>query len=82
MNLFSQVLFLAPLTVWLSIHLGGEALEAWRVGEVSGESAWNPVVWPLKLTVFAGFAVFAVQVLATILRDARVLMGCDVRDGS
>jgi len=76
-DLFSQALFLAPLAVWLSVHLGGEAVAAWRVGEVSGESAWNPVVWPLKVAVFAGFAVFSLQVLATVLRDLRVLAGRD-----
>lgn len=81
-NLFSQALFIAPLAVWLGIHLGGEAVEAWQVGEVSGESAWNPVVWPLKTAVFAGFAVFAVQVIATMARDASVLLGRDPGIGS
>lgn len=73
-NLFSQGLCVAPLAGWLSVHLAGETLAAWRVGEVSGESAWNPVVWPLKLAVAAGFAVFTLQVLASIVRDARVLL--------
>ena len=74
-DLLVEALFLAPLAIWLSVHLGAETWTAWRIGEVSGESAWNPVVWPLKLAVFIGFAVFALQVLAQILRDLRTVLG-------
>ena len=73
-DLFVEALFLAPLALWLSVHLGVETLTAWRIGEVSGESAWNPVVWPLKLAVFVGFAVFTLQVLAQMLRNLRTVL--------
>ena len=79
-DLLTQLLFLAPLTAWLSVALAGTALEAFRVGEQSGESAWNPVIWPLSLAVFIGFAVFALQVIAEIVRNLCTLLGRDGDD--
>lgn len=72
-DLLTQAVFLAPLIAWTTVILGDKALTAWRIGEVSGESAWNPVVWPLQLTVFLGFVVFATQILAEIIRNASTL---------
>jgi len=57
------------------LRLGNVALEAFIVGETSGESAWNPVVWPLRIMVAIGFGFFALQVLAEAIRSFRATIG-------
>ena len=42
-------------------------------GERSGESIWNPVVWPARLSFFVGFILFALQILAEVLKSLRQL---------
>ena len=41
----------------------------------SGESAWNPLVWPINTAVAFGFIVFTVQLTAEVLRDFRTVFG-------
>ena len=70
----THALFIAPVSSWLTVWLGIKAWQSFRLGEVSGDSAWNPVVWPLNLCVFLGFALFSAQSLAEILRSIERLM--------
>jgi TRAP-type mannitol/chloroaromatic compound transport system permease small subunit len=51
------------------------AVEAYEYGEVSGESAWNPVVWPFRAVWVIGFFVFTLQVVAEVLKCVLILMG-------
>ena len=67
--------FLLPVTMWMTWRLGGVALEAFRVGETSGESAWNPVIWPMRTIVAFGFGLFALQILAEAIRSLRFALG-------
>ena len=67
--------FLLPLACWMTWTLRGVAVEAVVRGEVSGESAWNPVVWPLRATLAFGFAVFTLQILADVIKAVRSLLG-------
>jgi TRAP-type mannitol/chloroaromatic compound transport system permease small subunit len=67
--------FLLPLTAWMTWRLGMVALEAYRVGETSGESAWNPVIWPIRAITALGFGFFCLQILAEAVRCARALFG-------
>lgn len=69
------VLLFLPVGFWLSTRLGEYALEAYMSGERSGESAWNPVIWPFRLVFFVGFAVLTIQGVAECLRAFRVLLG-------
>jgi TRAP-type mannitol/chloroaromatic compound transport system permease small subunit len=59
----------------MSWRLAVVALQAFLAGEVSGESNWNPVIWPLRGVVAIGFALFALQILAEIAKSARVVFG-------
>jgi TRAP-type mannitol/chloroaromatic compound transport system permease small subunit len=43
--------------------------------EVSGESAWNPVIWPFRVVWAVGYATLCLQAIAETLRSARVLFG-------
>lgn len=72
---FVLTFFLLPITCWMTWQLGRVALEAFIIGEVSGESAWNPVIWPLRTLVTIGFGFFALQVLAEAIRSFRAMIG-------
>ncbi|MGI9479800.1 MAG: TRAP transporter small permease subunit [Hyphomicrobiaceae bacterium] len=70
-------LFILPVTAWMTWRLGEVALEAYRIGEVSGESVWNPVVWPVRAIVTFGFGLFCLQVFAETVRTLRIACGQD-----
>jgi len=65
------VFFLLPVTGWISWRLIQVAIEAFDVGETSGESAWNPIIWPLRIFVAIGFSFFTLQVLAEAIRSVQ-----------
>ncbi len=71
-NLLTSFLFFAFLSVLL--------LEGWTMARESvamletSSSAWNPPVWPLKLTIPLGAALILLQGLADILADLEVLL--------
>ncbi len=67
--------FLLPVAAWMTWRLGAVAAEAFRVGEVSGESAWNPLVWPVQSVVAFGFGLFTLQIVAEIMRTFRIVSG-------
>ena len=69
------VFFLLPVTCWITWRLGQVALEAFSVGETTGESAWNPIVWPLRIFVAIGYAFFTLQVLAETIRSVQATFG-------
>lgn len=51
---------------------------AYLTGEQSGESAWNPIVWPFRTTFVIGYGLIILQTIAEILKCILVLMGHDV----
>jgi TRAP-type mannitol/chloroaromatic compound transport system permease small subunit len=66
-----DLLFLPLLLIvvaWLTWGLWHYFFDAWRTGEKSGGSAWNPRVWPFRLIVLIGFAAFTLQIIASILK--------------
>lgn len=71
--------FLLPITSWMTWQLAHVAYQAFVIGEVSGESAWNPVIWPLRSLVAIGMGFFALQVLAEVIRSFRATIGRPVR---
>jgi TRAP-type mannitol/chloroaromatic compound transport system permease small subunit len=64
-----------PLAWWLSYGLWTYALNAYLSGETSGESAWNPVIWPFRLVFFAGFLLLALQATAELIKAVFTLIG-------
>ncbi len=66
------VLFL-PLGFWLSYRLATYALEAYSTGQLSGESAWNPVIWPFRVVFFTGFILLTLQAVAELIRALNTL---------
>ena len=72
---FIYALFLLPVSAWISWRLGVVAYEAYVIGEVSGESVWNPVVWPLRSVAAFGYALFTLQILAEAVKTFRTGIG-------
>lgn len=68
-DIVGYVALLLPGLIWLDIGLYDYAREAYDYGEVTGESAWNPVVWPFRATWVLGFVVFTLQVIAEVLKS-------------
>ncbi len=64
-----------PLAWWLSSALLQYAIEAHESGETSGQSAWNPVIWPFRLVIWAGFSLLALQATAEFIKFIYILIG-------
>jgi TRAP-type mannitol/chloroaromatic compound transport system permease small subunit len=64
-----------PTSAWITTALWHYFAEAYRTGERSGTSAWNPVLWPFRFILFVGFLVLTLQILAEILKRIQVIRG-------
>ncbi len=73
-DLIGYLLFLLPMTLWLDMGLWNHFSTAYSSNEVSGQSAWNPKVWPIRLVLFIGFVAFTAQILAEILKTSHRLV--------
>ena len=69
------ILFLAPVVWWMTWRLAQVAWAAFVGGEVSGDSGWNPVLWPLRTVVAFGFFLFALQILAEAWKALGTVLG-------
>lgn len=59
---------LLPCIAWLAYKMSLFALSSFMSGEASGVSAWNPVLWPFRTALATGLTVFALQLLAELIR--------------
>lgn len=66
---------LALLVAWMTWALVDHAVSAYRSGEGTGLSAWNPQVWPYRVVFVIGFALFALQAFAKLLESLSRLVG-------
>lgn len=69
------LLIFLPVAWWLTWGLWNYAYGAFLSGETSGESAWNPVIWPFRLVFFLGFLALALQGTAELIRAFYALRG-------
>jgi len=60
------------LIVW---RFGDFALASFLSGETTGQSAWNPPIWPFRMVIVASFAVLAAQMLAECLKCVMAIRG-------
>lgn len=67
-------LLLLPCMLLVAIHMTQYAMEAYRSGEVSGASAWNPVLWPFRVALAVGLIVFVAQIILEFARCVRTLV--------
>ena len=60
-----------PLMVWLSYALWVHLAQGFLRNERSGQSALNLPVWPFRVIFFVAFVLFALQVLAEVIKAVR-----------
>ena len=76
-DLIGYLVLLLPGAIWVTYGLYEYAREAYDYGEVSGESAWNPVIWPFRAVWVIGYVALVLQAIAEALKSFRVLIGID-----
>jgi TRAP-type mannitol/chloroaromatic compound transport system permease small subunit len=69
---------LLPMLLWLCAGLWDYFHQAYRVDEESGESAWNPIIWPFKYTFVMGFVLLLMQSVVETVKCVMVLSGREV----
>ncbi len=50
-------------------------MKALSTHELSGQSAWNPIIWPFKLVFFVAFVLLVLQIFAEIIKAILYLSG-------
>jgi len=74
-DFLGYVLLAFPFVCWLTWALNNNWIKALASNEHSGMSAYNMVLWPIRLVFFVSFLMLALQMLAEIIKRARVLFG-------
>jgi len=69
------LLLFMPVVIWVSYGLWDYWVEAFVNSEHSGQSAWNPLIWPFRLSFFIGFFLLALQGLAELIKCFQFLTG-------
>jgi TRAP-type mannitol/chloroaromatic compound transport system permease small subunit len=64
-----------PCLCWVTWSLWSYWIGAFRSGELSGQSAWNPVIWPFRLIFFIAFVLLVLQIAAEIVKAVLYLAG-------
>ncbi|GAB5470588.1 MAG: TRAP transporter small permease subunit [Rhodospirillales bacterium] len=77
LNLIGHLIILFPVVGLVTWSLWEYFLDAYRWGETTGESAWNPVLWPFRLIFVLGLLLFLLQGLAEAIKAVRTLRGAD-----
>ncbi len=78
-DLAGFTLILLPASAWITLGLWNYFAESLHTGERSGTSAWNPVLWPFRLTLCLGFLALTVQIVAEIIKRIYAIRGEPIR---
>ncbi|MGB7305756.1 MAG: TRAP transporter small permease subunit [Burkholderiaceae bacterium] len=74
-DLTLYAMLVVPALWFLTARLGEFAWGAWLSGEQTGQSAWNPPIWPLRFLITASFGLLLLQVVAECLKCIEILRG-------
>jgi TRAP-type mannitol/chloroaromatic compound transport system permease small subunit len=74
-DLVGYLFFVLPCLCWVTWSLWDYWMKALRTAEQSGQSAWNPVIWPFKLVFFIAFLLLVLQIAAEIVKAILFLTG-------
>jgi len=74
-DLVGYVVFVLPCLIWVTWSLWNYWVRALQSHELSGQSAWNPIIWPFKLVFFVAFVLLVLQILAEVLKATLYLRG-------
>jgi TRAP-type mannitol/chloroaromatic compound transport system permease small subunit len=73
-DLAGYLVLMLPVGIWICLGLFDYLTEAIRDHELSGESAWNPVVWPFRTVWAIGFVALTLQAFAELLKSLCILL--------
>ena len=74
-DLTGYTLLALPALVLISQRFFDYTLDAYQSGELSGQSAWNPPIWPFRAIILASLVLLALQVFAESLKSLATLLG-------
>lgn len=74
-DLVLYVGLMLPALALLSVRFGEYTMDAFISGERSGQSAWNPSIWPFRALITLSLAVLWLQVIAECLKCIGALRG-------
>jgi TRAP-type mannitol/chloroaromatic compound transport system permease small subunit len=74
-DLIGYLVFLLPCLLWITWSLWDYWASSLATGERSGQSAWNPVIWPFKLVFFVAFVLLVLQIVAEVIKAVQYLSG-------
>jgi TRAP-type mannitol/chloroaromatic compound transport system permease small subunit len=74
-DLVGFAVFVLPCLVWITWSLWDYWTRALHTHELSGQSAWNPVIWPFRLVFFVAFVLLVLQIVAEIIKAIQYLSG-------
>jgi len=78
-DVIGYVFLLLPFLIWLVTALDDRALATFRSGEKTGQSAWNPPLWPFRAVFFVSFLLLTLQIIAELIRKLPVALGREPR---
>ncbi len=74
-DLIGLSLLVLLAVAFLTWGLFDHFMTAYASGERSGSGGFNPIVWPFKLVLLVGFAIFTLQIVAEIIKRIASLSG-------
>lgn len=72
-DLVLYVTLVLPALSLIFLRLADYATAAYLSGETSGQSAWNPPIWPFRAIIAASFLLLTLQVVAEIIKCVQTL---------
>ena len=79
-NFLGYIILMLPGSIWITIGLYDYAVEAYVSGEVSGESAWNPIIWPFRTVWVIGFLSLTLQAVSEVLKNYLIMQGVNIAE--
>ncbi len=73
---------LLPFLLYLLPTLSQRAIDAWASMERTGQSAWNPVIWPVRAIFAIAFLLLLLQAIAQAVTAAGQLLAPTEVDGN
>jgi len=74
-DLIGYAVFVLPCLMWMTWSLWDYWRHSYVTGELSGQSAWNPIIWPFKLVFFVAFVLLVLQIFAEIFKAILYITG-------
>lgn len=74
-DLVLYVLCILPALIFIVIRFSEHTFSAFQSGETSGQSAWNPPIWPFRAVIVASLVLLTLQVVAECLKCIAAIRG-------